>query len=199
MNASRVPEPVYEGREAASTRIFGFWTYIMSDCVLFGILFAAYAVLSRNYAGGPTGKEIFDLRGVLIETFCLLSSSFTYGLATVSAAKAKRGWLMGFMAMTFALGAVFVAKEIHEFSGLVAAGHGPGASAFLSAFFTLVGTHGLHVSAGLLWMAILAAQIAVKGITPATGTRVITLGLFWHFLDIIWICLFTFVYLMGAM
>ncbi len=199
MSNSTVQEPIYGGSEIASTRLFGFWAYIMSDLVLFGTLFVTYAVLSRNYAGGPTGKELFNLRGVLMETFFLLTSSFTYGLATVSAAKGRRGWLLGFMAVTFALGAGFVAHEIHEFSGLVAAGHGPGTSAFLSAFFTLVGTHGLHVSVGLLWMAVLAVQLAAKGLTPATSIRVKTLGLFWHFLDIIWICLFTFVYLMGAM
>jgi cytochrome o ubiquinol oxidase subunit 3 len=198
MSEYTVRELIHEGKEASSTRVFGFWAYIMSDCVLFGTLFATYAVLSGNYAGGPTGKEIFDLRGVLIETFCLLTSSFTYGLAALSANKGRRAPLLGFLAVTFALGAVFVGLEIREFAGLVAAGNGPARSAFLSAFFTLVGTHGLHVTAGLLWMAILAAQIAVKGLTPATGTRVMSLGLFWHFLDIVWICLFTFIYMTGV-
>ena len=197
MSDSMVQEPGYAGKETAATRTLGFWAYIMSDCVLFGTLFVAYAVLSRNYAGGPAGKEIFDLREILIETFLLLSSSFTYGLATVSAEKGKRAWSVGLLIVTFALGAVFVAREIHEFSRLIAAGHGPGESAFLSAFFTLVGTHGLHVSAGLLWMAVLAVQLVFKGITAATGTRVKTLALYWHFLDIVWICIFTFVYLMG--
>jgi cytochrome o ubiquinol oxidase subunit 3 len=193
-----VREPIYEGKEATSTRVFGFWAYIMSDCVLFGALFATYAVLSHSYAGGPNGKAIFNLQGVLLETFCLLTSSFTYGLAALFATWRQPAWLLGFLAVTFAFGTAFVGLEIREFAGLVAAGHGPSESAFLSAFFTLVGTHGLHVSAGLLWMAVLAAQIAVKGLTHTTGTRVMSLGLFWHFLDVVWICLFSFIYLTGV-
>jgi cytochrome o ubiquinol oxidase subunit 3 len=199
VSESTAPAPIYEGREAASTRVFGYWAYIMSDCVLFGTLFATYAVLSRNYAGGPTGKQLFDLRGVLLETFFLLSSSFTYGLAALATPRGRRNQVIGFLGLTFVLGAAFVGLEIREFAGLIAAGHGPHESAFQSAFFTLVGTHGAHVTFGLIWMAVLAVQIAIKGLTPTTGTRVMSLSLFWHFLDIVWICLFTFVYLMGAM
>jgi cytochrome o ubiquinol oxidase subunit 3 len=192
-------QPIHEGREAASTRVFGYWAYIMSDCVLFGTLFATYAVLSRSYAGGPTGKQLFELRGVLIETFCLLASSFTYGLASLAVHRGRRFPVIGLLALTFALGAAFVGLEAREFAGLIAAGNGPQRSGFLSAFFTLVGTHGLHVTSGLIWMAALAVQIAVKGLTPTTSTRVMSLGLFWHFLDVVWICVFTFVYLMGAL
>jgi cytochrome o ubiquinol oxidase subunit 3 len=199
MSDAVVKSGIHEGPEAASVRLFGFWAYIMSDCVLFGTLFVTFAVLSRNYAGGPAGKDIFDLRGVLLETSCLLTSSFTYGLASLAAPRGRRGLVLGMLGITFLLGASFVGLEIREFAGLAAAGYGPQRSAFLSAFFTLVGTHGLHVSSGLLWMAVLAAQILAKGLTPAVGTRVMSLGLFWHFLDIVWICLFTFVYLMGVM
>jgi len=199
MSDSAARRPIHEGAEESSDRLLGFWAYIMSDCVLFGTLFVVYAVLSRNYAGGPTGKDIFTLPRVMIETFCLLTSSFVYGLASWAASRGRRGPALGLLAVTFALGAAFVGLELNEFSGLVAAGYGPSRSAFLSAFFTLVGTHGLHVTAGLAWMAVLVVQVAVKGLTPTTGTRVLALGMFWHFLDVVWICLFTFVYLLGVM
>ncbi len=189
---------IHEGPEAASIRLLGFWVYILSDCVLFGTLFATYAVLAGHHADGPTARELFDLRGVAVETFCLLASSFTYGLASLAAARGRRDRVMGWLGATLVLGAAFIGLELREFSGLIAAGHGPQQSAFLSAFFTLVGTHGLHVTSGLLWMAVLAVQLALKGLTPTTGTRVMALGLFWHFLDVVWICVFTFVYLMGA-
>ena len=199
MSNTPSPAAAHDGPEAASTRTFGYWVYIMSDLVLFGSLFATFAVLAPNSAGGPTGRQLFDLRGVLVETGCLLASSFMFGLATLATHANRRASALGWLAATFAFGAAFVGLEIREFSGLMAAGHGPQVSAFLSAFFTLVGTHGAHVTAGLLWMAVLAIQVARKGLTPSTSTRVLSLGLFWHFLDIVWICIFTFVYLMGAM
>jgi cytochrome o ubiquinol oxidase subunit 3 len=190
---------MHEGPEAASTRTFGFWVYIMSDLVLFGSLFATFAVLGHAYAGGPTGRDIFDLGNVAAETLCLLASSFTFGLATLATHAGRRPRVLSWLVVTIAFGAAFVGLEIREFSGLVAAGRGPQLSAFLSAFFALVGTHGTHVTFGLAWMAVLAVQIARKGLTPTTSTRVLSLGLFWHFLDVVWICIFTFVYLMGAM
>jgi cytochrome o ubiquinol oxidase subunit III len=188
-----------EDTEAGSNRVFGFWIYIMSDCILFASLFATYAVLCRSYAGGPTGKDLFELPGVLIETFCLLLSSFTFGLASLAMNTGRRNRVVGWLGVTFVLGAAFLALELSEFHRLIDAGHGPTRSAFLSAFFTLVSTHGLHVSIGLLWMAVLGAQIVRKGLTPTNSTRVMTLSLFWHFLDIVWICVFTFVYLIGAL
>jgi cytochrome o ubiquinol oxidase subunit 3 len=184
--------------DIASVRLFGFWVYIMSDCILFASLFVTFAVLHASYAGGPTGKEIFRLPGVLLETMCLLTSSFTFGLATLALNRRSRAQLLVWLSATFVLGAAFAGLEAGEFRQLILDGRGPGASAFLSAFFALVGTHGVHVSLGLLWMAVLAAQIGVRGLTSAVGTRVATLGLFWHFLDIVWICVFTFVYLLGA-
>jgi cytochrome o ubiquinol oxidase subunit 3 len=191
--------PVHESPESASNRVFGFWIYIMSDCILFASLFATYAVLGKSYAGGPTGKDLFELPGVLIETFCLLLSSFTYGLASLAMASGKRDRVVVWLSATFVLGAAFIGLELSEFGRLIAAGHGPGQSAFLSAFFALVSTHGLHVTVGLLWMAVLGIQILRKGLTPTNGTRVMTLSLFWHFLDIVWVCVFTFVYLIGAL
>ncbi|WP_455382835.1 cytochrome o ubiquinol oxidase subunit III [Salinispira pacifica] len=189
----------HQQEDAVPTKLFGFWIYIMSDAILFAVLFATYAVLHGAYAGGPTGKEIFDLRGVLIETLFLLVSSFTYGLSTIALRAQKRNQVLLWLAVTFAFGAAFVGMELNEFAGLIAEGNGPGRSAFLSAFFTLVSTHGLHVSIGLLWMAILIVQVFRKGLTEGVGTRLMLLSLFWHFLDIIWIGVFTIVYLMGAM
>jgi cytochrome o ubiquinol oxidase subunit 3 len=185
--------------ETTPIRLLGFWVYIMSDCILFGTLFATYAVLSKNYAGGPTGKELFDLRGVLLETGCLLASSFTYGLVTLSNNQGMRQQVVGWLAVTIVLGASFVTLEVREFAGMIAAGDGPDRSAFLSAFFTLVSTHGLHVTIGLIWMTTLTVRIALKGLTVGTGRSVMTLSLFWHFLDIVWICIFSFVYLMGVL
>jgi cytochrome o ubiquinol oxidase subunit 3 len=183
----------------ASTRLFGFWIYVMSDCILFASLFATYAVLGHNYAGGPTGKQIFDLRGVIAETSALLISSFTYGLAVLAMLRGAKKEVIAWLSVTFLLGATFVGLEVNEFSGLVHDGFGPQKSAFLSSFFALVGTHGAHVSTGLIWMAVLIVQVAKKGITQNTSTRIMLLSLFWHFLDIVWICLFTIVYLMGVL
>ncbi len=183
----------------ASTRLFGFWIYVMSDCILFATLFATYAVLGHHYAGGPTGKQIFDLRGVMAETASLLVSSFTYGLAVLAMHRGAKNEVVAWLSVTFLLGATFVGLELHEFTGLIHDGFGPQKSAFLSSFFTLVGTHGAHVSTGLIWMAVLIGQVIKKGLTPNTSTRIMLLSLFWHFLDIVWICLFTIVYLMGVL
>ena len=189
----------HEHHDASSTRVFGFWIYIMSDCILFATLFATFAVLSHNYAGGPTGKEIFELHGVLIETFCLLFSSITYGFAMVAMNNGQRQLVMLWLAITFVLGASFVGLELNEFSHLVAEGHSWQQSAFLSSFFTLVSTHGLHVSCGLIWMAFMMLHVYRYGLTELNKTRLMCLSLFWHFLDIVWIFVFTFVYLLGVM
>jgi cytochrome o ubiquinol oxidase subunit 3 len=184
--------------DANATDIFGFWIYILSDCLLFASLFAAYAVLHNNTFGGPALKELVSLPYVFGETMFLLASSFTYGLAILSLYKAKRGAVFFWLLITFALGVGFITMEIREFFHLFAEGHTFQTSASLSAFFTLVGTHGLHVSIGLLWMAVMIFQVAKFNVTPAVTRRLTYLGLFWHFLDIVWIFVFTIVYLMGA-
>jgi cytochrome o ubiquinol oxidase subunit 3 len=184
--------------ETASTVQLGFWIYLMSDCLLFSALFATYSVLHGHTAGGPTPKGLFDLPYVLTETMALLLSSFTCGLATLAASERRRGQTLGWFAATFALGLVFIGMEIHEFAGLVAIGAGPQRSAFLSSFFTLVATHGLHVTCGLIFMVIMMAQVMKKGFTDKTQQRLTCLGVFWHFLDIIWVGVFSIVYLFGV-
>ena len=196
-NAS-VHHAEHEHHDAGSNAVFGFWIYLMSDCVLFATLFATYAVLSGNIAGGPSGKEIFELPYVLVETFCLLISSFTYGMAMLAMNKGNQSSVMKWLGVTFLFGLAFIGMEVNEFAHLIHEGYGPDRSAFLSAFFTLVGTHGLHVTSGLIWMAVLMVQIVKNGLTAKNGTRLMCLSLFWHFLDIIWIFIFTIVYLMGA-
>ncbi|NKC22589.1 cytochrome o ubiquinol oxidase subunit III [Ochrobactrum oryzae] len=171
----------------------------MSDCVLFSGLFATYAVLAHQFAGGPTGRELFDLNFVLIETMLLLVSSLTYGLATLSMFKKNRAGVLFWLGVTFLLGAAFLVMEIYEFNHLIHEGAGPGRSAFLSAFFALVGTHGLHITSGLIWILVLSAQLLRDGLTEKNQTRVMCLSLFWHFLDIIWIGVFTLVYLLGVL
>jgi cytochrome o ubiquinol oxidase subunit III len=177
---------------------YGFWIFLLSDIVMFSAFFATYAVLVSSTAGGPTGHELFDLRNVAIETACLLLSSFTCGIASIGAQTKRSSWFYGAMSATFILGVAFVAIEVHEFAGMVAQGAGPTRSAFLSAFFTLVGCHGLHVSAGLLWLLTMMAQVFAKGYRPDILRRVLCFSLFWHALDIIWVGVFTVVYLMGA-
>ncbi|QEM82467.1 cytochrome o ubiquinol oxidase subunit III [Halomonas binhaiensis] len=189
----------HDHHDAAGTKVFGFWIYLMSDLMIFGSLFATFAVLMKGTAGGPTASEIFELPFVLVETFLLLFSSFTYGMAVLSMnankAKAVFNWLL----VTFILGAGFVGMEIYEFQHLIHEGFGPDRSAFLSAFFTLVGTHGLHVTFGLIWILVMLIQVKKMGLTDMTRPRIMCLSLFWHFLDIVWICVFSFVYLMGAL
>jgi cytochrome o ubiquinol oxidase subunit 3 len=176
---------------------YGFWIFILSDIVMFSGLFAAYAVLSRNTAGGPTGAELFNLRNVFIETMCLLFSSYTCGLGALSAERRQPARFLVFAAFTFVLGAAFLFIEASEFAGMVAKGAGPSRSGFLSGFFTLVGTHGVHVTSGLIWLVYLVAQVVVKGLRPAVLRRLLCWSLFWHALDIVWVGVFTLVYLMG--
>lgn len=177
---------------------FGLWVYIMSDCVLFASLFAAYAVLHTQTAGGPPSALLFDPSFVLIETLVLLTSSFTCGLALIASRyrSALGVWLASLA--TFLLGLVFLGMELHEFSGLIAEGYSWQTSAFLSSFFTLVGTHGLHIFIGLVWMLGLLLHLAIGGLTQATTRRLMYFSLFWHFLDIVWICIFSLVYLLGS-
>ena len=182
-----------------SKNVFGFWLYIMTDCILFAALFAVYAVFHTHTFGGPHAKELFSLPFVLTETLLLLTSSFTYGLAMLARnTNNSVAIVTRWMWVTFFLGACFIAMEMNEFHNLYIDGHTWAISAFLSSFFTLVGTHGLHVTAGLIWMLSVISQINKHGITPETKTKLTCLGLFWHFLDIIWIFVFTVVYLMGA-
>ncbi len=186
------PDPV-------AMQTFGFWLYLMSDLIIFATLFATYIVLGRNYAGGPTGKELFELPYVLGETLLLLFSSVTYGLVMLAVHDGKKKWVLIGLAVTFLLGLGFVLMEINEFYGMIAEGHGPDVSAFLSSYFTLVGTHGTHVTFGLIWMAVMIGQVAVKGLTSPVQSRLTRLSMFWHFLDIVWIGIFSIVYLMGVM
>lgn len=187
-----------EQKEATSKTIFGFWVYLMTDCVLFASLFATYAVLHNNTFGGPSGQELFSLPFVLIETLILLTSSFTAGLAMLAVHRRAKNQVMLWLGVTFILGLAFLGLELHEFSNLVHEGNSWRRSGFLSAFFTLVGTHGLHITSGLLWMAVLMIQVLRRGLTGSTVKRLTLLSLFWHFLDIVWIFIFTIVYLMGA-
>jgi len=184
--------------DAASTAQLGFWIYLMSDCLLFAGLFATYSVLHARTAGGPTPQGLFELPYVLTETVFLLVSSFTCGLATLAMGRRSRGATLGWLAVTLALGLVFVGMEVHEFVHMVAAGAGPDRSAFLSSFFTLVATHGLHVTCGLVWMGVMMVLVVKKGFTPSTESRLACLSLFWHFLDIIWVGVFSLVYLFGV-
>jgi cytochrome o ubiquinol oxidase subunit 3 len=178
---------------------FGFWVYLMSDCVLFAGLFATYAVLQNATYGAATIYDITNLPYVFIETMLLLTSSFTMGLSVVAAQKEKKNIMLGLLAATLVLGLSFLALEAHEFAHLLSEGNGPDASAFLSAFFTLLGTHGAHIFFGSLWMLVTMAHAAVRGLTKGTLNKLVCLSLFWHFLDIIWIFIFTFVYLWGAL
>jgi cytochrome o ubiquinol oxidase subunit 3 len=185
----------------ASKRItvaYGFWIFLLSDIVMFSAIFATYAVLSRATAGGPSGADLFDQRTVAVETACLLLSSFLCGLMSMAIARGNyRGTYIGGGA-TFLFGAAFLALEIHEFAGMVAIGATPERSAFLSAFFTLVGCHGAHVASGLLWLGVMMAQVRAKGFRPNICRRLLCFSLFWHALDIIWVALFTVVYLIGG-
>ncbi len=178
---------------------FGFWVYLMTDLILFATLFVTYSVMVNNTVDGPTGKDLFQLPLILVETFLLLASSFTFGLGMLAAYKGNKNQLLGWLAVTGVLGLGFLAIEIYEFHHLISIGAGPGRSAFLSAFFTLVGTHGLHVASGTVWLVLLMVQVQRKGLTPRMMKRLACLSLFWHFLDIVWICVFSIVYLLGAL
>jgi cytochrome o ubiquinol oxidase subunit III len=184
----------------ASKRIvtgYGFWIFILSDIVMFSALFATYAVLVDETAGGPSGYDLFDLRNVAMETAFLLASSFACGLASIAADTRNTTWFQLAMAVTCVLGLGFLFLEAQEFASLVTRGAGPTRSAFLSAFFTLVGCHGLHVSAGILWLLTMMAQVFTKGFRSDIQRRILCFALFWHALDIIWIAVFTIVYLLG--
>jgi cytochrome o ubiquinol oxidase subunit 3 len=185
--------------EVDAKSIFGFWVYIMTDCILFASLFATYAVLHMSTNGGPTAQMLFNLPNVLAETIILLTSSFTCGLAMLAAHRGHKQKVLFWFGLTFVLGLAFLGLELHEFSGLVASGNSWRRSGFLSAFFTLVGTHGLHITIGLLWMAVMGAKVVTSGLTRANLRRLTMMSLFWHFLDVIWIFIFTIVYLMGGL
>jgi cytochrome o ubiquinol oxidase subunit 3 len=179
--------------------LLGFWLYLMSDCLIFACLFATYAVLGRNYAGGPTGAELFELPTVALNTAFLLLSSITYGFAMLAMQARKVGSMQTWLALTGLFGACFLGLELSEFAHLIHIGAGPQRSGFLTAFFTLVGTHGLHVTFGIVWLVTLMTQVARHGLTAANQRRLLCLSMFWHFLDVIWIGVFSFVYLMGAL
>ena len=190
---------VHEG--PASKRIvtgYGFWIFLLSDIVMFSCFFAAYAVLLGQTAGGPTGAQLFNLKSVAIETACLLLSSFTCGMASIAAEERNRFWFQVAMGVTCIFGLAFLWIEFHEFADLVARGAGPSRSAFLSAFFTLVGCHGGHVSAGILWLLTMMAQVLAKGFRADILRRLLCFALFWHALDIIWVAVFSVVYLLGS-
>ncbi len=184
--------------EGYSTML-GFWIYLMSDCLIFAILFACYAVLGGNFAGGPGPKDLFDLPLVAVNTAMLLFSSITYGFAMLGMARGSKSQVLIWLAVTLFFGACFLGIELYEFSELIHEGAGPWRSAFLSSFFTLVGTHGLHVTFGSIWLITLMVQVGRFGLTAANQRRLACLSLFWHFLDVIWIGVFTFVYLMGML
>jgi cytochrome o ubiquinol oxidase subunit III len=189
----------HEEEESIANQAFGFWLYLMSDLVLFAAIFATYGVLAHNYAGGPTGKELFDLPYTFGETMLLLFSSATCGLAILNMHDGRQGRVVLWLAVTFLLGLGFITMEVHEFRTMILEGNGPERSGFLSAFFTLVSTHGLHVASGLIWMTVMIAQVILKGLTLPVQSRLMRLSMFWHFLDIVWVAVFTIVYLVGVL
>ncbi|MEO9528728.1 cytochrome o ubiquinol oxidase subunit III [Roseibium sp.] len=188
-----------EETRSLEAREFGFWVYLMTDAIIFALLFATYVVLSKNSAAGPTSNELFDLRHTAVETALLLLSSLTFGMATIAMTAGRAGRVVLWLIVTLALGLGFLAMELLEFHGMIAKGGGPEVSGFLSAFFTLVGTHGLHVAFGALGIVVMTGQVLIKGLTLPVRSRLIRLGLFWHFLDIVWIGIFSVIYLPGVM
>lgn len=179
--------------------MLGFWLYLMSDCLIFGILFAVHAVLGQNYAAGPSPADLFEIELILMATFALLFSSITYGFAMINMNQGNQRMMMLWLMVTGAFGLIFLSFTIYEFTHLWHLGATPMASAFLSSFYFLVGTHALHVAAGALWLVVLLAQVQMHGLTEANKRRVMCLSLFWHFLDLIWIGVFSFVYLTGVL
>ena len=184
---------------AGGSTMLGFWIYLMSDCLIFAMLFAAYGVLGGNYAAGPSPKDLFDLPLVAVNTSALLLSSITYGFAMLAMERGAKRAMLAWLVVTGLFGLTFLGIELTEFGDLIAEGAGPQRSAFLSAFFTLVGTHGLHVTFGIIWLVTLMVQVGRFGLPAANKRRLLCLSLFWHFLDVIWIGVFTFVYLMGML
>jgi cytochrome o ubiquinol oxidase subunit 3 len=198
-NIEAVHSGAFEEDHSVSNQAFGFWLYLMSDLVIFSAIFATYAVLVNNTAGGPSAKDLFHLPYVFAETMLLLFSSATCGMAILALQSGKRNLVPAWFSVTFLLGLGFIVMEIHEFRSLILEGHGPERSGFLSAFFTLVGTHGVHVICGLIWMAVMIGQVINKGLTVPVQSRLTRLSMFWHFLDIVWVAVFTIVYLMGVL
>jgi cytochrome o ubiquinol oxidase subunit 3 len=199
--AGKKVSPDFDEAGPAPKRIvvaYGFWIFLLSDVIMFSALFASYAVLMRANAGGPAGAQLFSQTSVAIETACLLVSSYTCGLMSLAVNSRRRAAVYFFAVVTFVLGAAFLNFEIREFAAMTARGATPERSAFLSGFFTLVGCHGLHVTAGLVWLVVMMAQVAVKGLRPNVERRLLCFALFWHTLDIVWVWLFTVVYLMGG-
>lgn len=187
----------HEQAHAAELNTFGFWLYLMSDLVIFSVLFATFVVLGKNYAGGATPKELFHLPFLFTETMFLLLSSVTFGFSMIALNENKKRSVIIGLIITGLLGLGFIGMELYEFYEMIIAGHGPDKSGFLSAFFTLVATHGAHVSFGLLWLIVMIIQIVKSGLTHGVRSRLMRLSLFWHFLDIVWVGVFTFIYLMG--
>lgn len=190
---------VTEEHHPPNGTLLGFWLYLMSDCLVFAALFATYGVLSQSFAGGPSGADLFDLPLVALNTSFLLFSSITYGFAVLQMQQRKLNGTLIWLVITGLLGAAFLGLELYEFYHLIHQGAGPQRSAFLSAFFTLVGTHGLHVTFGIIWLVTLLVQLRKHGLTTANRRRLFCLSMFWHFLDVVWIGVFTIVYLMGSM
>ena len=190
---------VMEEHHPEGSTMLGFWLYLMSDCLIFAVLFATYGVVGRNYAAGPSPKDLFELPLVAVNTSMLLLSSITYGFAMLEMEKGRKGTVLVWLAITGLFGAAFLGIELYEFGNLIREGAGPTRSAFLSSFFTLVGTHGLHVTFGIVWLITLMVQVGKFGLTEANVRRLSCLSLFWHFLDVVWIGVFTFVYLMGVL
>lgn len=190
---------VAEENAVFQRKSLGFWVYLMTDCVLFATLFVVFAVLRNATAGGPSGAELFDLNFVLLETMILLTSSFTVGLAVLGAERGYKKQAIAWLVATFLLGVAFLALELWEFNHLIAEGHDWSQSAFLSSYFALVATHGIHIAVGLIWMGVVIFRLLQRNFKETDIRRLSLLGLFWHFLDVIWIFIFTFVYLIGGM
>jgi cytochrome o ubiquinol oxidase subunit 3 len=202
--AQQADTPVFhvtedEHAHSGGSTMLGFWLYLMSDCLVFAVLFATFGVLGRNFAAGPSGADLFDLRLVAVNTTMLLLSSITYGFAMLAMDKGRQGAVQGWLVVTGLFGLAFIGIELYEFHHMIQEGATPMRSAFLSSFFTLVGTHGLHVTFGLIWLTVLMVQVAQRGLIEANRRRLMCLSMFWHFLDVVWIGVFTFVYLMGVL
>ncbi len=188
-----------EEHHPEGSTMLGFWLYLMSDCLIFAVLFATYAVLGRNYAAGPSPADLFDLPLVAINTSMLLLSSITYGFAMLQMERKEKGATLFWLGITGIFGLVFLGLELYEFAHLIHEGAGPTRSAFLSSFFTLVGTHGLHVTFGIIWLVTLMVQVSMRGLIAENRRRLMCLSMFWHFLDVVWIGVFSVVYLMGVL
>lgn len=204
LSEDRVSDPNFylveeEHHGPGGSTLLGFWIYLMSDALIFATLFATYGVLSTSYAGGPTPREIFELPLVAVNTALLLVSSITYGFAVIAMQEGKLRGTQLWLTVTGLLGIGFVGIELYEFGNLIHEGATPQTSAFLSAFFTLVATHGLHVTFGILWIGVMLVQLNQRGLHPENQRRLMCLSTFWHFLDVVWIGVFTFVYLLGVL